>query len=443
MKKKMPIVALVGRTNVGKSTLFNRLSVDVKSLTLDYQGVTRDFLKDTVCWQGRCFELIDTGGISLKKSNDFIMEQSRQQALSVLERADLLLFVCDGKAGLLSEDRQLAKLLHTLGKQVVLVVNKIDTLLAQEHQYEFSRLGFEPTLTVSAQHSAGIADLLEAIVERLPESTNEVVEEKTSCNVVLLGKPNVGKSSLLNLLLKQERAIVAEVPGTTREALSERITFYQEDMLITDTPGLRRKRGVTEPLEGMMVESTLQAIEEADVVVLLVDSHEGQLSDQELKLIFYAFERKHKALIILYNKEDLMDELKKGDLERSLSEYNYVLKKIEQLTISCKTQKNIGRILPLIKKVCQRYTQQLAEGRVLTDLLKEALVHKPLFHKTQALQVSWAQQVATGPITIAMRVNQPQWFGTSQLAFLEQVLRKNFDLKSVPVKFFARKKAIV
>jgi GTP-binding protein len=443
MKTTNPTVVIVGRTNVGKSTLFNRLSVDVKSLTLDYHGVTRDFLKDTISWQGRIFDLVDTGGVSLQKTDDALTEKSRHVALAMLEKADLVLFVCDGTTGIVTEDQAIAKLLHKLDKQAIVVVNKSDTKRAQERQYEFERLGHQPVILISAQHGMGIADLLEAIVQHLPEKVATHEEPEVRCRVVLLGKPNVGKSSLMNLLLKQERSIVADQPGTTREPISERITFYQEDILITDTPGIRKKRAVTEKLETMMVGRALGAVHDADLVLLLIDAHAGHISDQELKLAFYVFEQQHKALIILCNKQDLVTHDQQVSLESSLSEYQFFMKKCEQLSISCITGKNVGKILPLVDQVWHRYTQQLPDERELTFFFQQALIERPLFHQSKKLEVYKVRQVATGPVTLALRVNNPQWFGPSQLGFFEGLLRSKFDLKSVPVKFVVRKGAIL
>ncbi len=436
-KQKLPSVVIVGRTNVGKSTLFNRLSTEVKTIIMDVAGVTRDFIKDTVCWQGKCFDLIDTGGISLRRTQDLLLEETRKKAMQAIENAAVLMMVCDGKAGLLPEDREIAKILRKTGRPTLLVVNKIDTAVAREQLYEFNQLGFHEVIPVSAQHGTGIADLLEEIVKALPATTGEMVEEPKA-KVVILGKPNVGKSSLLNLLLKEERAIVANIPGTTREAISERIRFHHEDILMTDTPGLRRKRKVTEELEGMMVKSSFRALEDADIVLLVVDASEGVMSDQELKLAFYAFQEKYEALIVLFNKFDLMDEQKKADLEFMLSEYNYFFKKIERLDISCKTEKNVGRILTLIEKVWQRHTQQFSKAE-LTQLFFDGLHRKPLYKGGEMLRFYRAEQIKTAPITIALTVEYPQFFETSQLGYFERMMRENYDLQGVPVKFVTRK----
>lgn len=430
-------VVIVGRTNVGKSSLFNRLSSSVKSMTLDFEGVTRDFIRDTICWKGICFDLIDTGGVSLKKVSDPIPEQSRQIALSMLEQADQIIFVVDGSVGIVGEDREIARLIHKLNKPVTLVVNKIDVTGAQEHFYEFERLGFTNTIGISCTHGTGVGDLLNQLIETLPIKKEKISEEKPAYKVVLLGKPNVGKSSLLNLILNKKRAIVSTEPGTTREALTEKIAFYQEDIQITDTPGVRKKSAVRETLETMMVKSSLRAVEDADIVLLLVDASEGQLSDQELKLAFYAFTQLHKAVILLFNKQDLVDESKQAYLEHNLKLYTHLLKKIERLDISCKTGKNIGKIMPLVHEVWARHNQQFSDHD-LTILFQEALSKKPLYHKTELLKLFRVRQVKTAPITLLMIVNQPRWFQESQLGYFDNILRKQFNLKGVPLKLIAR-----
>lgn len=435
---KLPRVLIVGRMNVGKSTLFNRLSVDVKSLAFDYEGVTRDFLKDTVCWQDRCFELIDTAGISSKKSQDPVAEASRLRAIDLLNEADLVLFVCDGKVGLLAEDRMLIKLLHKLKRPALMIVNKIDAHAAQEQLYEFSQAGFKTIIPISAQHGTGIADLLEAVVHALPEQNKIVEEEAPSCKVVILGKPNVGKSSLLNALLKEERVLVADMPGTTREAITEKIRFFKEDIEVTDTPGLRRQRGVTEELEGLMVRSALRAVESADVVLLVIDASEGKLADQELKLAFYAFEELHKAVILLFNKQDKTEELEKETMKFHLSEYEHFMKKVVSLDISCLTGKNIGKIIPLVNTVWNRYSQTLPIDS-LSLFFKEALQRKPLYWNRNLLTVQKVKQISHAPITLALYVNLPERFGPSQLSYFENLLRKECDLQGVPIKFIVRK----
>lgn len=434
----LPKVVIIGRANVGKSTLFNRLSTKVKSLTLDFAGVTRDFISDTVAWQGLSFELIDSGGISLKKSENLLTEKVRQIALHLIEVADLVLFVCDGKIGLLPEDRELNIFLQKAKKEMIVVVNKIDAESTKQYLYEFQSLGTDDVISVSAQHGTGSGDLLERIVQKLEKKHKDYVPEKPKFNVVLLGKPNVGKSSLMNVLLEQERSIVAAIPGTTREPITEQLRFYQETILLTDTAGIRRKRGVTDTLETMMVKTSFKAVARADIVLLMIDGNEGQLSDQELKLAFYAFEN-NKALIILINKDDAMTDQNYGDLERECDKYNYFMKKIPQLFISCKTGKNIGKILPLVTKVWERYKQKFSDHD-LTELFKTSLTKTPLYHKTSQLLLRRVKQISSAPPIFVLIVNEPVWFGQSQLAFFENIMRKKYDLVGVPLKFIPRKK---
>jgi len=435
----MSKVVIVGRTNVGKSTLFNRLSNEVKSITLDYVGVTRDFVKDIIEWDGVEFELVDTGGMEFGKTQDPILKKVREVGLELVNEADLIIFVCDGTIGVLPEDREIANLLHKLNKKVILVSNKIDTKKAQENQYEFEQLGFKNFINISAQHSIGIGDLLSLIVDIIrPLKISK--KEEPLFKVSLLGKPNVGKSSLLNLLVKNERAIVSDIPGTTREALSEKIKFYKETIQITDTAGVRRKRSIKENIENLMVKSTFDAVRHSEIVLLLVDVSQASISDQELKLAFYVFEQ-GKALIILFNKQDLLTEQKKKELDFSLEPYKYLFDKIETLNISCQTGKNIGQIIPIVDQLWKKYSQKFSDIE-LNSLFKKALQNKPLHHKTLPLIVYSVSQIQSSPITILLKVNEPKWFGESQLAFFEKFLRQKYDLKGVPVVFTLKKKNI-
>jgi GTP-binding protein len=437
MKKLISKVAIIGRANVGKSTLFNRLSVDVKSLIFDYAGVTRDTIHDIVSWKGICFELIDTGGIQTKNEGNDLAKVVSDRARNIMNNADLVLFMCDAEVGVLAQDRTIAKELYKIGKPVILMINKYDSRMAQHHEHEFVQLGFKTTLFISALQGTGIGELLDAIVNVLPQGgvvdEQEAVREKADYRIVLFGKPNVGKSSLLNLILKEECAIVADMPGTTREAVGQNVSFYNEDLLVTDTPGIRKKRKIDEPLEAMMIKTAFRALERADIVVLLTDASTAQLSDQELKLAFYAFEH-GKGLLILFNKHDLTDENTQKMLDFNLEPYDHLISKVHTLSISCKTGKNVGRVLPLLKKIWEKHKQEFS-GQELTTLFKEALMHRPHFHKGQALQLIYAKQLKYAPITILLRVNNPDWFGDSQKTFLENAMRKKYSLQGVPVRF--------
>lgn len=438
--QQLPRVLIVGRTNVGKSTLFNRLSEEVKSLAFDREGVTRDFLKDIIEWQERTFELIDTGGITVSRSQDEITEKSRQQVLSLLQTADLILFMCDGTTGVVQEDQLLSKMLHKSGRPVRLVVNKLDAKVAKENIHEFNMLGFKDPIALSAQHGVGVVDLLDGIMLQLPKDTKKIQIDEPACKIAILGKPNVGKSSLLNLLLQQERAIVADIPGTTREAISEKIRFFKEDIQVTDTPGLRRQRGISDDLEQLMVKSALLAVKDADVVILVTDASQGQIADQELKLAFYVFEELKKGLVILFNKQDIADSVLKERLAYDMEAYEYFIKKVERLDISCKTQKNIGKIVPLVRDVARRYTQERVYDGDLTLFFKEALFKKPLYRNGSLLRLYQAKQVSNAPTTIVLYVNDAKGWQATQLGYLENQLRSKVDLKGVPITFIVRKR---
>jgi len=438
VRTDLSIVALFGRTNVGKSTIFNRLADDGKSLVFEREGVTRDPIKGLASWQGCSFRLIDTGGVSLRKTNDPILACAREQALFVLNAASVAIFVCDSTVGLLDEDRELARVLHRSGTPVILVANKADVRGAAEQLHEFERLGFGTPFEVSAVHSRGISELLDATVALLGTTRSDDVSpvEQPHYRTVILGKPNVGKSSLANLLLKQERHIVADQPGTTREPVKETLRFYKEGIELVDTPGIRRKRGVTDPLEKMMVTGAMSALAEADIVLLMIDASEGQIADQELKLAYYAFQDKGKALVLLVNKWDLADEYTKERLNITLDEHKHFFSKVPRLSISCKTGENSGKVVPLVQEIWERSRQQFG-GAELTYLFQEALQHKPLYRSGTMLRVKSAKQRSTGPINIELRVNAPRFWGPTQFGFLENILRRKFDLLGVPVRFTA------
>jgi GTPase len=440
-KTGYPNVVVVGRTNVGKSTLFNRLSSHVKSIVFDLHGVTRDLIKDLVEWQGKSFTLVDTGGMSFSHTQDFLVAETRSRAVGALEGdVAAVLFVCDGSIGLLPEDRDIARMLHKKELPVILVVNKSDTAIFGEHQHEFERLGFKHIVQISALHSKGIVDILEGIVGLLPANTPEI-KDSDVCRIVILGKPNVGKSSLMNSLLGEERAIVSEIPGTTREPIEESMRFYQQDIILTDTAGVRKKRAVDDPLELLMAKSTLHAVKYADIVLLMVDASSGQLADQEVKLAFYAFEKEQKALIIIFNKKDLLeiDSYAQERLASDVDEYEFLMKRVEKISISCKTGYHVGNILPLVQKVKDKLVQQFSIQE-LTLLFKEALEKTPLYKSGHRLILYRAQQIKSSPHIIALYVNNPLYYGKSQRVFFENVMRKKYLLTGVPIIFVIRKR---
>lgn len=435
MSARVPRVVIVGRTNVGKSTFFNRLSDQVKSLAFDEPGVTRDMLVGTVSWKDRVFELVDTGGFEIQKSTDVIYQQVNEQVIQQIERAALVLFMVDGTVGVLEQDRYVARMLHRLKVPVAVIINKADDKRVIEYQSEFERLGFSNLFMVSAQHGRNIEDVMQWIVEQLPVR-GSAEEDSPAFRVVLLGKPNVGKSSLVNTLLKKERLIVSDIPGTTREAVGETIRLSKENVLLVDTPGVRRKRAVQEDLETLMVKSTMQAINQADIVLLMIDASQGEMVDQELKLAFFVFTQKQRALILLLNKQDIATEHDIEVLRVSMEPYKHLLEKLVVLNISCKSGKNISKILPTIGQVWQRHCQQLPDDRI-TMVLKDALKRTPLYKSGHQLTLKWARQIRTAPLTIELKMGNKLFLTDSHKAFFDRVLRAAFDLRSVPIVFVA------
>lgn len=429
----IPKVVIVGRMNVGKSSLFNRLSTDIKSLTLDYEGVTRDAISDRITWQGRTFNLIDTGGIT-QRSIDPLIASVRARAFGYIDAADIILFIVDGTSGILAEDQEIAQELRRRNKLTFLVVNKADAKSAQDQYLDFFQLYHTKILQISAVHGLGIGELLEEIVQALPPERAASEEEKPAYRVVLMGRPNVGKSSLMNMLVKEERSLVSPIPGTTREAVSSPVSFSSESLQLTDTPGIRRQKSIDEDLETLMVKSAFRAIKDAHIVLLLIDADQAGIVDQELKLAFYAFSDLYKALVIVVNKADLLTEEKQHALEEKFAEYPQLMRKTELLKISCKTGGNIGQVLPTIKAVWQRHSQKLPAAE-LTRVLVEGIERVPLMRNQQRLHIKHVEQVAVTPITIKLRVNYPKFFETSQKNYLDRVLREHFDMVGVPIKF--------
>jgi len=433
IKNSIPLVVLAGRVNVGKSTLFNRIAKTVRSLAFDQEGVTRDYLKDTVSWHGAAFTMVDTGGLDLKKSTDPIAQHVQQRVRQLVEQADVVVFVADASIGVTSYELELAKMLHRMGKSVIIAANKADIKVSLEHFEEFKRLGATAICPVSAEHNTGINELLDNIVALIPQVKIDKNEPEQTCRVTLLGKPNVGKSSLMNILVKEERSIVTDVPGTTREAITEPIRFYTQTIELTDTPGVRRSKTIKEDLEELMVKSSLSSVRTSDIVVLVVDAQEGRLTDQELKLAFYAF-KEGKALIIAINKSDLLEPALEDSWRYHKEEYDFFYKKIEMITISCTTKERVGKLLPLIDTVWKRYITTF-DNHDITHLVKQALLHKPLYRKEQRIVVKGIKQTKQGPPTFTLAVNNPKFIEEREYAFFEGVMRKEYKLKSVPIVF--------
>ncbi len=431
-----PTVLLVGRTNVGKSTLFNRLAEQRKSMVFDREGVTRDYIQETVSWQGRSFNLIDTGGIVLQKQADDITLRVQEKVLKLIENAGVILFVVDGKNGMTEEDQKIARVLRKAKKPTFLLINKADnTRAVEDNAPDFYRLGFNDHILVSGVHGIGIGSLLERVVATLPAPT-DVIDEKPIYNVAIIGRPNAGKSSLMNLLLQHERSIVSDIAGTTREPITA-MTYHLNDLVqFTDTAGVRRPRKIEDDLEGLMVKSSLLAVKKADIVVMMIDASEGKIADQELKLLFYAYEQR-KMIVVVFNKTDLLDEYKRYTLEQSILEYDFILKKLPQLWISCATGRNVSRIFNEVQGVWRRCNQVFNAIQV-DELVKRELTNKFLVHNGETLIISTVVPIKSSIPTFVLEANHPEWFGPTELGCIENILRKNYDLMGCPIRLFAR-----
>lgn len=436
MKNSVAKIVLVGRTNVGKSTIFNRLVKGGNSIVFDRSGVTRDHIQDYVSWKGQTFELIDTGGLVAKRERDNIASLLTDKIMHTLSEAHLIVFVGDGKVGPTALDREIARRILREKKETLALVNKCDSSqMAENIMGEFYQLGFKNIMPMSAVHGRGVSELLDYFVEHVP--TGKLRRKEADCSVVLLGKPNVGKSSLLNLLLRQERSVVSPEAGTTREAIREQLTFYDQAIELVDTAGVRRKRKVDDPLESLMVKSSLAAMRMADIVLLMVDASEERLLDQELKLLFYALEHK-KCVVLLFNKVDLLDDIARERLNFNLLEYQFILKKIQRINISCTEVKNIGKIMQAVQAVWKR-CQQSIDPSDLDENIKSALIKKPMYSRNELLKVRKIRPLKAAVPTFAVHVDDPAAVNESHVGYLENILRKKYDFTGCPVVLVFRK----
>lgn len=434
-----PIVAIVGRPNVGKSALFNRLVGKRISIVEDSPGVTRDRIYADAEWRSTPFLLIDTGGIE-PESKDEILNQMRLQAQAAIETAHVIIFVVDIKTGITATDSEVAAMLQKSGKPVVLAVNKVDNIGHPPMDfYEFYNLGLGDPLAVSATQSLGLGDLLDKAYEYFPEQVDEG-EEDDVIRVAVIGRPNAGKSSLINQIIGEQRVIVSNVPGTTRDAID---TYYEKDgqkYLLIDTAGIRRKSKVDEKIERFSVMRAFAAVERADVCILVIDG-EGGVAEQDAKIAGYAHEE-GKASVILVNKWDLvqketgtMREYKKR-VQEQLSFMTYA--PIE--FISAKTGSRLEKIFPLIRSVAQQHAMRIKTG-ALNDIINEATLKvQPPSDKGKRLKIYYGTQPSTKPPTFVLFVNNKDLAHFSYIRYLENQIRGAFGLEGTPVRFIIRER---
>ena len=434
-----PIVAIIGKPNVGKSTFFNYLAGSRIAIVQDTPGVTRDRIYTETNWRGRNFTLIDTGGIE-PTSNDIILSQMREQANLAITMADVILFLTDVKQGVTSADKEIALMLKRSGKPIVLVCNKADNFEKDRQEiYEFYNLGIGDPYPISASNALGIGDVLDKIYESFPpKSENE--EEENQIKVAVIGKPNVGKSSLINKILGENRAIVSEIAGTTRDAIDTEFENESGKYTFIDTAGIRRKSKVKESIEKFSIMRTLLAIERADVCLMLVDATEG-VTEQDAKIAGEAHEA-GKGVIIVVNKWDAVEK-QTGTLENYKKEVYEKLKYLSYapiLFISAKTGQRVNKLFDLINQVAQQNSMRVSTS-LLNQVINEAIaIVQPPTDKGKRLKIYYGTQATTKPPTFVIFVNNKELFHFSYERYLVNQFRKEFGLIGTPVRIMVREK---
>ncbi len=434
-----PIVAIVGRPNVGKSTLFNKIAGERISIVEDTPGVTRDRVYVDCSWTKYNFTLIDTGGLT-PESHDFMAKQMLAQAEIAIETAQVIIFLVDVKTGVTEEDQLVANILRKANKPIVLVVNKVDDMRKENMDvYEFFSLGLSDPIPVSSGQALGIGDMLDEVCSHFPPVDAEE-EDDELVRVAVVGKPNVGKSSLINKILGVDRVIVDDNPGTTRDAID---TFYELDgkrFNFIDTAGIRRKSKIKESIERYSIVRAIAAIERADVCLLVIDATEG-ITDQDTKIAGIAHDR-GKATIIVVNKWDLVEKDNKTmnnfikNIEQELKYMPYA----EKLFISAKTGQRVNKIFESIFAVWQTHAQRVATG-VLNDVLIEAVaMNQPPSYRGKPLRIYYATQVGVRPPTFVLFVNDKELLHFSYLRYIENQIRQAFGFNGTPIHFIARNK---
>ncbi len=433
-----PIVAVVGRPNVGKSTLFNYLAGKRISIVQDTPGVTRDRIYADTEWLGHAFTLIDTGGLELS-SSDTLLKHIRAQAEIAIDLADVILFIADGRAGVTDADYEVANLLRKSKKPIVLCVNKVDSFQKQANDiYEFYNLGLGEPIPVSAANQQGFGELLDAVTAYFTHSEKSQEEEYPS--VALVGKPNVGKSSLLNQLLGEERSIVSDVAGTTRDSIDSVVTYNHTKYIFTDTAGLRRKNKVTGEIEKYSIIRTVAAVEKSDITLLMIDATEG-LTEQDAKIAGIAHDR-GKGIIIAVNKWDAIEKDDKTmkrfeeDIQRTLSYLDYA----PRVFISAKTGQRMHRLFETIEAVVQNQNLRVATG-VLNEVLYDAMaMNQPPADKGNRLKIFYATQVGVKPPTFVLFINDRELMHFSYQRYIENKFREAFGFQGTSLRFVLKER---
>ena len=437
---RKPVIAIVGRPNVGKSMLFNRLIGRKQSIVEDTPGVTRDRIYAEGEWRGRVFELIDTGGIEPKTDNE-ILKFMREQALIAIDTADVIIFITDVRTGVTAADQDVAAMLKQSKKPVVLCVNKLDAPGDPPAEfYEFYNLGMGDPIGVSAIHGNNTGDLLDACYAHFPPDTGESEEEENCIRVAIIGKPNAGKSSLLNRIAGEERVIVSDVPGTTRDSIDQRVSNKYGDYIMVDTAGIRKKARVDEDIEKISALRSIMAIQRADVCLIMIDATQG-VTEQDTKVAGYAHEN-GKAAIIVVNKWDLVEKETntQREFELKVREGLAYMQYAPVIFLSALTGQRVEQLFPLINTVAQNNAMRITTGTLNTILAEATLRVQQPTDKGRRLKIYYITQTGIKPPTFVCFCNDARLFHFSYLRYLENRIREVFSLTGTPIKMIVRQK---
>ncbi|NLY71727.1 MAG: ribosome biogenesis GTPase Der [Clostridiales bacterium] len=433
-----PILAIVGRPNVGKSTLFNKIIGKRVSIVEDTPGVTRDRIYGEAEWRNRPFIMIDTGGIE-PNTDDVILSQMREQAEIAIDTADVILFLVDAREGITASDREVAEMLMRTGKDVLLVVNKVDTSELPDNFYDFYELGLGDPIPISAENMLGLGDLLDMVVDKFPNIDADI-EEDTRIKIAVIGKPNVGKSSLINTLTGENRAIVSNVPGTTRDSIDTTFVWRDEEYILIDTAGIRRKSRIQENIERYSVIRAILAIERSDVCLLMIDAQEG-VTEQDKRIAEIAHEE-GKGIVIVVNKWDLiekdtstMDKYRK-QIYTELPFMTYA----PSIFISVLQKQRLDKVMEMAKIVSENRAMRIPTGQLNSLIMDAIMMRQPPSDKGRQLKIYYVTQVGIKPPLFSFKVNSRELMHFSYARYLENKIREGFGFEGTSIKFVFREK---